>query len=187
MNIIRVLAATILAGSLSISIALFSQHWLESHPQLAPGTRVQAERIVTLPDLKLADLNGRYVGSHNWAGRVVILFYWATWCHSCPEMLTALAELQAQYGRGIVQVVAIAVDDPQIVAEWLTHYEYNDCFPVLIGDRQAVLLSKRLGNRVQGLPFLAVFDPLGRQLFHEVGVSDLKQLMQLLTKQLQQS
>lgn len=59
------------------------------------------------PTWALPDLNGTIVRSTNYAGKVVILDFWATWCGPCKNGMPDLVALQEKYGKdGLVIVGA---------------------------------------------------------------------------------
>lgn len=87
-------------------------------------------------------------------------------------MLIRAQEALAPQG---VQFVGIAIDRAEDARAFVAQYPVN--YPVLIGNPEAVELSRRLGNRLQGLPFTAIFDRRGRRVFShtgELGAEDLK-------------
>ncbi len=60
-----------------------------------------AERhVLAAADLKLAD----------YAGKVVVLDFWASWCKPCKMSMPWLSALQRKYGPQGLQIVAISVD-----------------------------------------------------------------------------
>jgi peroxiredoxin len=78
-----------------------------------------------------------------------------------------LAQLQDSFDEGRLQVVGIAIDDPDMVRRFLD--EHRVSYQVLLGDAASIDLSTRLGNRTSGLPFTVVFDRLGRRVFSHTG------------------
>ncbi|MGD2021047.1 MAG: TlpA disulfide reductase family protein, partial [Thiohalocapsa sp.] len=109
MNPAKVLVVTVLAGTLSIGAALFGERWL-AQQDLDLVTGRDDGRIATLPDLRLPDLSGQQMASNAWAGKVVVLNFWATWCPPCLREMPMLDELQRGVGPGQLQVVGIAID-----------------------------------------------------------------------------
>ena len=78
-----------------------------------------------------------------------------------------LIRIQQAFDPARVQVVGIAIDRPEAVEQFIEDHPVN--YPILIGDVEAVELSRRLGNRLQGLPFTVIFDHHGRRAFSQVG------------------
>ena len=63
-------------------------------------------------DFTLKDVNGKPVKLADFAGKIVVLNFWATWCVPCRAEIPALVSLQTKYGKQGLQVVGIAIDDP---------------------------------------------------------------------------
>jgi thiol-disulfide isomerase/thioredoxin len=166
MNPAKVLVVAVLAGSLSIGAAMFGERWFAEHEIDLVGGGAPA-RVGNLPALRLPDLDGREVFSHSWAGKVVVLNFWATWCPPCLREMPMLDELQRGVDPASLTVVGIAIDAEDEVREFLEANAVG--YEVLLGDADAVALSKDLGNRTQGLPFTVVFDSAGRQVYTRTG------------------
>lgn len=168
MNAGKVLAVTVLAGTLSIGIALVSERLVQRDDGVLPDATTDTEgQYSMLPDLRLPDLTGREVASPAWAGRVVVLHYWASWCAPCQRDMALLATEQQARGQGALQVVGIAIDDPAEVAAFAAGRAPG--FPLLLGGFAAIDTAHRLGNRTDALPFTVIFDPRGRRVFSHTG------------------
>ena len=85
--------------------------------------------------------------------------------------------LQEAFGER-VQFVGIAIDDADPVRDFADTYGVN--YPVLLGDVDAVSLSRRLGNRYEGLPFTVVAAPGGRVVLRHAGGLERTRLEPLL-------
>jgi cytochrome c biogenesis protein CcmG/thiol:disulfide interchange protein DsbE len=70
------------------------------------------QEIAALPKFKLSDLSGKPIAEDQFAGRVVLVEFWATWCPPCRGTLEWLGELKRKYGDKIA-VVALAVESPE--------------------------------------------------------------------------
>jgi thiol-disulfide isomerase/thioredoxin len=167
MNPAKVLVVTILAGTLSIGAALFGERWFAQQDIDFGGGREDNGLIVSLPDVRLPDLEGQTVASNAWAGKVVVLNFWATWCPACLREMPMLDELQRGIDPGRLNVVGIAIDAPDAVERFLAENRVE--YQVVLGDAETVDLSRRLGNRTGGLPFTVVFDAFGRRAFSHSG------------------
>jgi thiol-disulfide isomerase/thioredoxin len=167
MSAVRVGTVILLAGGISIGVAVLGQRWIEApNPEAGLSIRETAP-LQTLPDFGLTDLAGLEVSSEAWAGKVVVINYWASWCPPCVREMPLLIETQETLGASGVQVVGIAVDRLEDVEAFVADYPVN--YPILMANPEAVALSKRLGNRVEGLPFTVIFDRRGRRVFSRTG------------------
>jgi thiol-disulfide isomerase/thioredoxin len=163
----KVILVTVLAGTISIGFAIFGQRLLEQGhlPILSMGRG--PERLETLPDFQLPDLTGRKIASNTWAGKVLVLNFWATWCPPCLREMPLFMEAQRTYGEGDLQVVGVAIDSKDEVSSFLAKHQVN--YPILLGDTAAIEMSRELGNRLEGLPFTVIFDRFGKRTYAQVG------------------
>ena len=134
------------------------------------------------PDFALPDLAGEQRTLADWSGKVVVLNFWATWCAPCREEMPMLVEIGDEYrGKG-VEVVGVAVDDRDKIAEFVDEFRVN--FPIVYGELAALKLSQTYGNRIGALPYTAIIDRQGRIVHMHAGIlkkPDLeRELMTLL-------
>jgi thiol-disulfide isomerase/thioredoxin len=164
---VKVVLATLLAGGISIGTAVLGERWLTGDPPVGAKTLVSSAQLTTVPDFSLPDLSGREVPSSTWAGRILVVNYWASWCPPCVREMPMLIRAQEALAPQGVQFVGIAIDRAEDARAFVAQYPVN--YPVLIGNPDAVELSRRLGNRLQGLPFTVIFDRRGRRIFSRTG------------------
>jgi peroxiredoxin len=178
----KVVLVTVLAGLIGIGSAIFGQKWLGDGkmPNLTVrlGGNVE-DRLESLPDFRLPDLTGREIKSSSWAGKVLVLNYWATWCPPCLREIPLFSKAQERYADAGLQVVGIAIDRPEDVETFLDEHPVS--YPILIGGADAIELSRRLGNRMQGLPFTIIFDQRGRRVHAQIGEVTEASLAEQLT------
>ncbi len=94
---------------------------LEDLPQ--PGSEA--------PDFALPDLDGETVRLSDFAGRPVVLNFWATWCTPCRVEMPALEEAAADYaGRGLAVLAVNQGETAEQVNDFLT--EVGLSLPVLL-------------------------------------------------------
>ena len=85
----------------------------------APGARVQDANTPVIrfvknpemaPPLQAQDILGKPVNKEKWAGKVVLVNFWATWCPPCREEIPELLELKKEY-KDRLEIVGISEDD----------------------------------------------------------------------------
>lgn len=117
--------------------------------------------------LTLESPDGVPMAMAQFAGKPLLLNFWATWCPPCVEELPLLSQFQtAQRSRGW-QVLGLAVDQPSAVRTWLARSPLT--FPVAMAGLAGTDLSKQLGNMTGGLPFSVVLGPDGALLHRKAG------------------
>ena len=125
------------------------------------------------PEFILTDVNGVTRNSKEWNGKIVILNFWATWCPPCIKETPAFVELQEKYRPAGVQFIGIAIDKKDAVLDFMDTYGVN--YPMLIGEEEAIKISKEYGNRFGALPYTVVINRQG--LIHFVQRGEMTQEM----------
>ncbi len=99
----------VLIGSVIAVIAGIFELTVVEGPGPAPTGSFQASQR-PISDFSFVDGAGRPVRLADFAGKVVLLNVWATWCAPCVRELPSLDRLQAELGGADFQVVAVAQD-----------------------------------------------------------------------------
>jgi thiol-disulfide isomerase/thioredoxin len=116
---------------------------------------------------RFSDAGGAPRTLAQYAGKVLVVNFWATWCTPCREEMPAFVKLQSRWqGRG-VQFVGLAQDDPAKVAAFARELGIN--YPLWTGGGEVMELSRRLGNRLGVLPHTVVLDPQGHVIVSRIG------------------
>lgn len=123
-----------------------------------------------LMESALADLKGTKTPLATWKGKVLVINFWATWCAPCRKEIPALIRMQQKFGPRGLQFVGIAIDEKDKVEPYVREMGIN--YPILIGELDAVELSRSLGNQLGALPFTVVVDRTGKVVKTELGGVD---------------
>lgn len=70
-----------------------------------PSTRKAA------PQFTLQDSSGKTAHLTEYHGKVVVLDFWATWCHGCKEEIPWFTEFERKYGKQGLAVIGVSMDD----------------------------------------------------------------------------
>ncbi len=124
---------------------------------------------VPAPPLRFTDGDGRPVALGDFAGRVVLLNLWATWCGPCVRELPSLDRLQATLGGSNFQVVALAEDrgGAATVLPFLKQQHIRALSAYLDAPEAA-----QAAFAVQGLPTSLLIDRNGRVVGQMLGGTD---------------
>ena len=90
------------------------------------------------PAFNLQDLNGSHVSLQDFAGRPVLVHFFATWCEPCRDELPALARLQ-QRAPGVAVLAISVAENAQRVGRFFAQTPTG--FPVLLDTDRAVAKS----------------------------------------------
>ena len=142
----------------------YASIWLrpEQTPEMATAAPRSAGPVMTLPEFVLSDVAGKARSIEEFAGRPLLINFWATWCAPClREMPMFEAVWQERSAARSLQIVGIAIDRIEDVEPWLKKTDVT--YPILIGQSDAMEAAGRFGPEFAGLPF-TVFVAADRQI-----------------------
>lgn len=113
------------------------------------------------------DLSGKPRRIVEWRGKVVAVNFWATWCAPCLEEIPMFQEVRRKHASQGFEIVGIAVDDVDKVAEFSRKLDIS--YPILVADGSGLALIRQLGNSSGGLPYTAFLDRAGRPTRSKLG------------------
>ncbi len=179
----RSLLIALALSLIAVGIVGFGALWAAREDGAQPSGRV-GEQLAQLPAFRLPGLDGEPIDSADWQGRVVVINYWATWCPPCRTEMPYFIEAHDKYGSLGLQVVGIAIDQPNLVQDFVD--VYNIDFPVMIGGVEGMKLSEKMGNRFDSLPFTAIYDRDGNAVAAQAGAISREQLYEIVAPLLDQ-
>lgn len=140
---------------------------------------VQTDSQQIAPSFSLPDLQGVARDSSEWAGKILIVNFWASWCPPCIREIPGFVRLQEKYAKQ-VQFVGIALDQRAPVEAFVERTKIN--YPILLAERKGISLAKEFGNMRGGLPFTAVINREGVIVTRHLGELPESQLNALLVQ-----
>jgi cytochrome c biogenesis protein CcmG/thiol:disulfide interchange protein DsbE len=83
------------------------------------NARAQAAKVVlqpvdvrkVAPELGLRDSVDKEANLKDYRGKVILLDFWATWCHGCQQEIPWFAEFQHKYGSDGLSVIGVSLDE----------------------------------------------------------------------------
>ena len=122
------------------------------------------ERVLSCPadakpanlNFTLKDINNQDVTLSQYAGKVVLLDFWATWCGPCKVEIPHFVEFQEKYGKAGLQIIGVSVDDtadkliPYVrdmkmnypVLQGLDHDDLQEAYGPIVGIPVSVVISR---------------------------------------------
>jgi peroxiredoxin len=109
------------------------------------------------PNFALEDSSGRTVKLKDFHGKVVLLDFWATWCHGCKQEIPWFVAFQKTYGAKGFAVVGVSLDEGgwNVLRPFLA--EANVPYRMLLGDEA---IAARYG--IKNMPDTFLIDKRGR-------------------------
>jgi len=113
------------------------------------------EREVPVDQFDIAD----------YAGKVVVLDFWASWCPPCVQAMPFLSAMQEKYGEQGLVTVAVNLDQNPKAPDKMISELHDDI--IVVRDGGSGLLAQAF--KVTGLPTALVFDRAGNVVATHVG------------------
>lgn len=120
------------------------------------------------PDLTLTDSKGASLQLSQYRGKVVLLNFWATWCHGCKEEMPWYMEFADKYKKNGLAVIGVAMDDDgwQSVKPFIEAKKVN--YPIVVGNEN---LARQYGG-VEEMPVTFLIDRHGNIATSHTGMVD---------------
>jgi thiol-disulfide isomerase/thioredoxin len=122
-----------------------------------------------VPELSFLDEGGNEVTLADFAGDVVVLNLWATWCAPCRREMPSLDRLQAALGEDGLTVIALSLDRGDVAKVRAFFEELEIANLAIYRDPQAQA-GRELG--APGLPTTIVIDRAGREVGRLLGPAE---------------
>lgn len=170
--------------SLIAITALMTGFYLSARYFSEPVVTSQPAAMVNLvgnlrPDFKLDSNKGRSITPADYAGKTLLINFWATWCSPCREEMPMLMDLQREHGPNGLQIVGIALDDAQTASHFVETFGIT--YPILLGMEDVFTTSVAYGNQEGVLPYSVLVDKTGVVRWQYAGIIKHDQISSLLS------
>lgn len=125
-----------------------------------------AERTAA-PQFALEDSSGKTVRLADYKGKIVLLNFWATWCHGCKQEIPWYMEFAGKYEKSGLAVIGASMDDDgwKSVRPFIAAQKLN--YTIVIGN-DALAGQYRLNS----MPLSVLIDRNGKIADSHAGVVD---------------
>ncbi|HXF83681.1 MAG TPA: TlpA disulfide reductase family protein [bacterium] len=156
-----VLAVAVIAVATAVAVGLRGRGERPGRLESAPPGPAAGPPA---PDFRLRAFDGRSIGLSDFAGRVVVLNFWASWCTPCKEEMPTLERVWREFrGRGVVVLGVNVLDDRRQAEAFLQAFGIT--YPNVFDPGQ----ERMLAYRVTGLPTTVFIDRQRRIRAHVAG------------------
>jgi thiol-disulfide isomerase/thioredoxin len=138
-------------------------------PLAAAAFNFTASEPRPVPELTFFDEAGNEVMLADFAGDVVVLNLWATWCAPCRREMPSLDRLQAALGEDGLRVIALSLDRGD-VAKVRAFFEELEIANLAIYQDPQARAGRELG--APGLPTTIVIDRTGQEVGRLLGPAE---------------
>jgi peroxiredoxin len=123
----------------------------------APARATGADSRKAAPNFTLDDSKGTPLKLSDYKGKVVLLDFWATWCHGCGLEIPWFIEYQNKYKDSGLAVIGVSMDEDgwKVVKPFIEEKKMN--YPVVLGNADLTKLYK-----VENMPVTVLIDREGR-------------------------
>jgi thiol-disulfide isomerase/thioredoxin len=120
----------------------------------------------TLPDITLANREGKPTKLTSFGGRPLMVNFWATWCAPCRREIPLLNKIRMQRKAQNAEIVGVAVDFRDDVLKFVASTPLS--YPLLIGEEDGLAAAEAFGMGM-AFPFSVFVDSQNRILTVKIG------------------
>jgi thiol-disulfide isomerase/thioredoxin len=138
------------------------------------------DAVTLLLGQSLPDAAGAPLALARFAGRPLVVNFWATWCAPCVEEMPELSALHAELSPKGLGMIGIGVDSAARIADFAAKHPVG--YPLVVAGMGGSELARRFGNAAGVLPYTVLIGSGGRVAHRLVGRVDLGRLRAMATE-----
>lgn len=135
------------------------------------------------PAFVVETLGGEDVALGDYAGKLVLVDFWATWCKPCIDMMPSLQKVYDAYSDKGLAVMGVSVDEPKGRAEKIEKFvdKVGVSYPIFVDAKPMPAWHQ---FKVKAIPALFLIDGEGQVVAQWTGKVDHKVVEAEVTKHL---
>jgi thiol-disulfide isomerase/thioredoxin len=129
---------------------------------------VSMPKLGKAPAWELKNLDGATVRSDQFAGKVIVVDFWATWCPPCRAEIPGYVELQKKYGKDGFAIIGVSLDQagPEVVKAFAVKNAVN--YTMVMGTDAVVAAF----GGVEAIPTTFLIDRAGQIRDRKLGAEE---------------
>jgi peroxiredoxin len=122
-------------------------------------TQAQLRPGANAPEIALPDTNDSIIKLSSFAGKVVLIDFWASWCGPCRASIPQVKRLYKKFKDKGFEVFAVSIDDKK--EEWLKAIKHDKLLYTLVVDYHGWYSKVLEQYFVDGIPMSFLLDKTG--------------------------
>jgi cytochrome c biogenesis protein CcmG/thiol:disulfide interchange protein DsbE len=153
----RVSFASVLLRSSGAAVLVAASAVLLAQESGSRATLVSSAERKPAPDFALKDSAGKQFSLKDYRGKILLLDFWARWCHGCKQEMPWFVDLHRKYRESGLEVVGVSMDDDGWKA--VTPFIKSAAVPyqIVLGDDKTAK-----DYHIEGMPDTFLIDREGR-------------------------
>lgn len=122
---------------------------------------------IKAPDFKLATIDGKEFYLSDFAGKVIMLNFWGTWCPPCRKEIPDLISLHTKYNKDGLEVIGITLNSGSAkdIKKFANSKDMNYTLLTDLGNDETIsvtnLYGQTIGQPISSIPTTLIIDRAG--------------------------
>jgi peroxiredoxin len=157
----------------------FAFHKTISQFRSNPGNGVKDKGSLAIgspgPEIILPEAGGKLKKLSSLRGKIVLIYFWASWNSSCREMNMGLSGLYEQFHARGFDIYGVSLDTDQ--TSWLVAARRDRANWIQVNDSSGFKSANAVRYRIRSLPAAILLDRDGKVISGDIKLPELKALL----------
>ena len=141
---------------------------LNNHPYTKELDEIIANKEfkvgVEAPEFSIKGMDGEDIELKNFAGKYILLDFWASWCGPCKAAIPSIKKLYNEYSREVLDVISVSVDEKNADWQKALKEEKMEWAQLRAAQRES-MMELSFKYNLLSIPRLMLVDPEGKVVF----------------------